>query len=124
MTFLKRVFRIPLLPTSFIENQFLQKYLKHGTTHYTLVKYDMEYLHGDIVNKDSSLGDICIYPNYIRHYTAKTNGKLILTQKIGISQTGLIYFGIQDYQMVCGISCKLTPREIQNLTLGWIIHNH
>jgi len=124
MTFLRRVSRIPLLPISFIENNYLQKYLKHGATQYTLVKYDMEYLHGDIVHKDSSLGDIHIYPNYIPHDTAKTNGKLILTKNLGIPQKGLIYFGIQDYQMVCGISSKLTLHEIQNLTLGWIIHNH
>jgi hypothetical protein len=124
MTFLKRVFRIPLLPTNFFENQYIIKYLKHGNTNYTLVKYDLDYIHGEIVNKGSLIGDINLCNNFIPHYTSETYGKLLLTRNLGVKQNGLIYFGHQDYQIVCGISNRLTYRELTNLTLGWIILNN
>jgi len=121
MTFLKRVFRIPLLPASFVENQYLKKYLKHGNTNYTLIKYDMEYKHGEYVNRGTSISDIRLCNNYINHYTSEINGKLILTPYLGIKQSGLVFFGYQDYQIICGISKLLTNSEISNLTLGWIL---
>jgi hypothetical protein len=124
MTFLKRVFRIPLLPTSVVENQYLKKYLKHGNTKYTLVKYDLEYIHGEIVSKGSLIGEMNLCNNFIPHYTSETYGKLLLTRNLGVKQNGLIYFGHQDYQIVCGISSSLTNKEIRNLTLGWITNNN
>ena len=124
MTFLKSVFRIPLLPTSFIENNYLQKYLNYQNTNYTLVKYDMEYVHGEIVKKGSLISDIKLCNEYVPHYTSETHGKLILTRNLGLKQNGLIYFGQQDYQIVCGISNLLSNNAIRNLTLGWIITNN
>lgn len=124
MTFLKRVFRIPLLPTSFIENNYLQRYLNYKNTNYTLVKYDMEYVHGEIVKKGSLISDIQLCNDYVPHYTSETHGKLILTRNLGLNQNGLIYFGQQDYQIVCGISNLLSNNAIRNLTLGWIITNN
>lgn len=124
MTFLKRVFRIPLLPTSFVENQYLKKYLNHGNTKYTLVKYNLEYIHGENVSKGSLIGDINLCNNFIPHYTSETHGKFVLTRNLGVKQYGLIYFGHQDYQIVCGISSSLTNNEIGNLTLGWITNNN
>ena len=121
MTFVKRVFRIPLLSSSFVENQYLKKYLNHGNTNYTLVKYDMEYMHGEIVKKDSLISDINVCNVFIPHYTSETPGKLILTRNLGLKQNGLVYFGHQDYQIVCGIDKSLTNHEIRNLTMGWII---
>jgi hypothetical protein len=123
MAFFKKIYRIPLLPLSFIENQYLNKYLNHGLTNYTLVKYVMEYNHGEFVKKNSLISDIKICNNFIPHYISHTNGKLILTKNLGIKQNGLIYFGQHDYQIVCGISNVLSEQEIRNLTLGWIITN-
>lgn len=123
MAFLKKIYRIPLLPLSLIENQYLTKYLNHGYTNYTLVKYVMEYNHGEIVKKNSLISDIKICNHFIPHYISDSPGKLILTRNLGIKQNGLIYFGQQDYQIVCGISNVLTNQEIRNLTLGWIIDN-
>ena len=124
MTFLKRVFRIPLLPTNFVDNQYLKKYLKHGNTKYTLLKYDLDYIHGEIVSKGSLIGDMNLCNNFIPHYTSETYGKLLLTRNLGVKQNGLIYFGHQDYQIVCGISNLLSNQAIRNLTLGWIIINN
>jgi hypothetical protein len=124
MTFLKRVFRIPVLSANFVENQYLKKYFKHRNTNYTLVKYDMEYAHGEIVKKDSLISDITICNEFIPHYISETQGKLLLTRNLGLKQNGLIYFGHQDYQIVCGISNRLTYHELTNLTLGWIIINN
>ena len=123
MTFLKRVFRIPLLSSSFGENQYLKKYFNYRNTNYTIVKYDMEYVHGEIVKKDSLISDINVCNEFIPHYTSETHGKLLLTRNLGLKQNGLVYFGHQDYQIVCGISNLLTYQEITNLTLGWIINN-
>ena len=121
MTFLKRVFRIPLLSSSFVENQYLKKYFNYINTNYTIVKYDMEYVHGEIVKKDSLISDINVCNEFIPHYISETQGKLLLTRNLGLKQNGLIYFGHQDYQIVCGISNLLTYQQIRNLTLGWII---
>jgi hypothetical protein len=124
MTFFKKIFRIPLLPTSFIENDYLQKYLNYRNTNYTVVKYDMEYVHGEIVKKGSLISDINLCNQFVPHYTSETHGKLILTRNLGLKQNGLIYFGHQDYQIVCGISNLLSNQAIRNLTLGWIIINN
>ena len=81
----------------------------------------MEYVHGEIVKKDSLISDINVCNEFIPHYISETQGKLLLTRNLGLKQNGLIYFGHQDYQIVCGISNLLTYQQIRNLTLGWII---
>ena len=84
----------------------------------------MEYVHGEIVKKGSLISDIKLCNEYVPHYTSETHGKLILTRNLGLKQNGLIYFGQQDYQIVCGISNLLSNNAIRNLTLGWIITNN
>ena len=118
----KSAFRIPLFPKNFITNNVLKNKFNHGNTNYTLFKYDMEYIHGELISKGALLGDINICPEFIPHYNTDISGKLILSRNIGFKQPGLIFFGNHDYRLVFAISKSFTAIEIESLTLGWIDH--
>jgi hypothetical protein len=124
MSFLKRIYRIPLFPRELIYNPEFKNLIGYSNIGCEKFRYDMEYLHNEIVPKGKRICEMSdnIPCEHIDKYIySPINGRLVLANNMKYRQPGLTYLGTVDYTLNFWLNRNLTNRDIERLTLGWIV---